>query len=120
MALAPNAVALIDVTQQRARLYRVGAGLGVALLVLFVSPFLFAQDFALVAIAFFAIGAVALIVLALCLLRTITCPNCNLALVQYAFANVAYGKWLSWLLEVKECPSCGRSGNSPGARLKAV
>jgi hypothetical protein len=120
MAQAPNTVALIDVTRQRARLYGLGAGLGVAALLLFASPFLFAKDFALLAIAFFAIGSLALIVLAFYFLRAITCPNCSLALVQYAFANVAYGKWLSWLLEVKECPSCGRSANSPGARLKAV
>jgi hypothetical protein len=82
MTLGPNTVALIDVTQQRARLYGVGAALGVALLLLFASPFLFAKDFALVATVVFAIAAVALIVLALYLLRTITCPNCGLALVR--------------------------------------
>ena len=37
----------------------------------------------------------------------IRCPRCKLGLMGYAISQKSIGKWLDWLLAVKECPKCG-------------
>jgi hypothetical protein len=99
--------ALIDVTRQRTRLYAPGGAIGLSLVLVLAAPFLISNDFAVAALVSFGVGSLSLFASVLYLMRAIRCPTCHLALLQHAFAEVPYGRWLSWLLEAKECPKCG-------------
>lgn len=47
---------------------------------------------------------------------TITCPGCGLKLFWYSISKVGLGTWFTWLINLEECPQCGKtSGRSaPG------
>ena len=37
---------------------------------------------------------------------SIKCPKCKLKLLYFAIQKQKLGSWLTWLLELKECPQC--------------
>jgi hypothetical protein len=99
-----DTAALIDVTEQRSRLYFGGAAFGLSFVLVVAAPFLLTHDFAIAALASFGIGSLTMFASGLFVIRTLRCPNCQLPLLQHAFGEVPYGTWLSWLLTTKSCP----------------
>jgi len=41
----------------------------------------------------------------------VKCSSCGLKLMVYSMRNNSFTDWLSWVLEVKECPSCKHQFN---------
>jgi hypothetical protein len=48
---------------------------------------------------------------------SIKCPNCKLKLFYFAIRNQKLNSWLTWLIELEECPQCIEAGANQ--RIKA-
>jgi hypothetical protein len=55
------------------------------------------------------VGAFTMIGAALYVLRSVRCPSCDLAWLQWTLGHQPFDRWLHWLMEFRECPRCGHA-----------
>jgi hypothetical protein len=91
-------------TQQSRKLYVAGACFVVGVGVMYLAS-LFVASVLLVVLL--VVGTSIAIAGVLFALRSVRCPRCNLAWVQWSMGHQPAGSWLRWLLAFSECPGCG-------------
>lgn len=65
--------------------------------------------------AMVAVGGIVLSVLSYVWgLLFIRCPRCRVKLLWLAFTEQTVQGWLSWLLDLEQCPKCGCDGGAAG------
>ena len=104
---SPESEPLIDVIGARRQLVRAGALLALGFCLVSAATPALAQRFVDLGIGLVCAGAAAMFLGAQIALRSINCPHCRTALLQYAIRHARAEHWLRWLLDVRRCPRCG-------------
>ena len=95
---------LLVITRQSRKLYAAGACFAVGVGVMYLAS-LFVASVLLVILLL--VGTSIVLAGAIFALRSVRCPQCNLAWVQWSMGSRPVGSWLRWLLAFSECPGCG-------------
>jgi hypothetical protein len=106
---------LLVTTRQLRKLYFAGACLMVGISLMYLAS-LFSASVLLVVLL--VAGTSIALAGGLFGLRSVRCPQCNVAWVQWSMGHQPVGSWLHWLLAFSECPGCGYVSPDSGSATR--
>ena len=106
---------LLVTTRQLRKLYFAGACLMVGISLMYLAS-LFAASVLLIVLL--VAGTSIALAGALFGLRSVRCPQCNVAWVQWSMRHQPAGSWLHWLFAFSECPGCGYIASVSGSATR--